>query len=368
MFNINEQSEIMINPDKNQLNQQLFRAARRRLKELTGLDLVFNHESSGGHQIHSDIIARLTVADAEVSYIVQGKHFLTTQNIESTTRQVVQAARLTNLQPMLIAKYVNPSIGDHLRLQEICYLDTVGNAHLRGGHAYIDIQGQRPLEVINKPRSLGPKGLRLVALLLAHPDRVDATVRKLACDAGVALGTVTGTMRELEARGFLAHRRGPKEYIFHDMQELLELWVQGYTEIQRPNLLQQRFRLAPDVSLDVLPAKLQDAGVHDVLVGGEAAAAVYSGYLRPGRATLHVMANRFDFPPALLLPDARGNVDILNSFGTSEIWQGPVAGYVHPLLVYADILATGGQDRRLTETAELLREKYRLGTIDEQNA
>jgi hypothetical protein len=348
----------------NREKDRFFKEAAARLHQQTGIGVAFEMPPIGEPGQDFDAVATLQVEALQEKFIVEAKAFLTAQNIEMAVRQARHAAELTNMRPLLIANYINPIIAGRLREDGINYLDAAGNAHLRDGkRLYVDIQGQRRPELPGERRALTPKGLQLVALLLAHPQYVNRTAREMAAAAGIALGNVPPMMADFEKRGYIG-RKGPKEFVLREGTAMLEDWVRGYAELQRPRLLRHRYRLAPGTDIMKLADALANAGADNVLVGGEAAAAVYTRYLRPAGATLHLMDKMAQLPAKLLLPDARGNVDVLKGFGTAEAWQGDAPGCVHPLLVYGELLAIGGHDRRLAETAELLRENYGLGRVD----
>lgn len=341
--------------------EQLLDNAATKLEVQTGHCLRFEPPPLATGRLQIDATATLAADTKQKKFVVEVKPHLTTQNLDIVVNHLNAVAHQTNLRPLLVARYVNPEIAKRLRGDGINYIDAAGNAHLRAGqNIYIDIQGQRMPTLPVQPRNLGRKGLQLAALILAHPEYLNYTHRDLAEAAGVALGTVPTTLADLQTRGIIG-QAGPKELALRDGDALLELWVRGYTDVQRPKLLVNRYRLAPHVDLPDLPQALTAAGARHILVGGEAAGAAYTNYLRPTGATLHLMDKAAKLPPKLLLPDARGHVDVLQGFGAPKHWKGTIPGYVHPLLVYGELLAIGAHDRRLVETAKYLREQHGLG-------
>ena len=65
----------------------------------------------------------------------------------------------------------------------------------------------------------------------------------------------------------------------------------------------------------------------------------------------------FARPNALLPPPVRGNLEVLQKFWRFEVPRlvGRIP-HAPPLLIYADLMATG--DARNLETAKLLRERF----------
>jgi hypothetical protein len=92
--------------------------------------------------------------------------------------------------------------------------------------------------------------------------------------------------------------------------------------------------------------------------GGEPAAAMLTGYLKPATFTLYC-ANEVPrewIAKARLRPDRDGNIEFLKSPIRFTTAAGYPQNVVPPLLVYADLVASG--DSRNLETARLLREQY----------
>ncbi len=90
--------------------------------------------------------------------------------------------------------------------------------------------------------------------------------------------------------------------------------------------------------------------------GGEIAAAELTGYLKPERYTVYTdklpgkLIYKFKFQK-----DPHGNIEILTPFWTFK-WNLAEKRYVPPLLIYADLMATG--DARAIEAAEIIYDNY----------
>jgi len=97
--------------------------------------------------------------------------------------------------------------------------------------------------------------------------------------------------------------------------------------------------------------------------GAEIAAARLTGYLKPERATVYIRDRPGKFLAAnQLRTDQRGNVEMLEAFwNTNCDWTD--TEIVHPLLVYADLLATG--DDRNLETARRIYDEQLAGFVRE---
>ncbi len=257
---------------------------------------------------------------------------------------------------VLVARHVTPPMAERLRNYDVPFLDTAGNAYVRTPRLLILVSGRKPPgKTPNEQpvRAFRATGLKVVFVLLCRPELVAAPYRKIAEAAGVALGAVTPVFRDLERLGFLrvtkARGRGLER-----QAELLDAWVEGYLRDLRPRLHPRRFRVAR-------PRWWEDEDWAELAVwlGGEPAAALLTKRLIPQDAVLYdgdgfaELARRIR--PAR---DERGNLEVLDKFWNFEVLP---AGPHHPrlappLLVYADLVATG--DARNLEAAEVIRERF----------
>ncbi len=199
-------------------------------------------------------------------------------------------------------------------------------------------------------RLFKPGGLKLIFALLNNPGMEKASYRDMAKAGKVALGTVDFAITELKELGFLIDM-GKRGRQLLKTQQLLRRWVETYPENLRPKLVQERFRThTRNWWKHIKPA---DFGV---LWGGEIAAAELTGYLKPERYTVYTdqllgkLIYRFKSQK-----DPNGNVEILMPFWAFK-WELAENGFVPPLLIYADLVATG--DARAIEAAEIIYDKY----------
>jgi hypothetical protein len=101
--------------------------------------------------------------------------------------------------------------------------------------------------------------------------------------------------------------------------------------------------------------------------GGEPAAAILTRYLRPGQLTIyaHQLPANLAARQKFLKEPAPGHTAIVEV--RERFWDFPGepehAELTPPLLVYADLLATG--DARCIETAQLVYDEYLARLFDE---
>lgn len=255
-------------------------------------------------------------------------------------------------QGLLVADYINPMMAERLKALEIWFVDTVGNAYINAPPVFVYIKGNRPEPLPGKTpktRAFQPTGLKVVYALLCHPDLVNAPYRDIARAADVALGTVGWVITDLKALGHLVEM-GKKGRRLKGLKKLFDRWVEAYPEQLRPKLLIGKFTTTE-------PAwwKTPTLQTFDAYLGGEIAAEYLTDYLTPETKTLYVR----DKPQELQLTfrlrkDPNGDVELLKAFWTPDCdWTDKKT--VHPMLVYADLLATG--DPRNIETADIIYEK-----------
>jgi len=288
-------------------------------------------------------------ANAEVKWA------LTTQTLGLAIEQM----RRLPEKALLVTRYVNPKMAERLRGLDIPFLDTLGNAYLGDPPVFVYIHGREPQRFPRQrpTRAFVPAGLRVVFALLCRQELVGAPFRTIAQTAHVALGTVAWVLGDLEGLGHLVDM-GEQGRRLMDKRRLLDRWVAAFPDQLRPKLVQGRYA-APD------PKWWEKARLRDFHAywGAEPAAARLTGYLRPELVTMYIR----DLPRGLLEAnrlhaDPKGNVELLKAFWdpTCDFTDPEI---VPPLLVYADLLATG--DPRNLETARRIYDGQLAGLVRE---
>jgi hypothetical protein len=251
-------------------------------------------------------------------------------------------------------------MAEQLRLDGIEFIDTAGNAFINQTPVYIFLKGNRPPEDVRKAplrRAFKPAGLRIIYAFLCTPGFENKAYREIAAATDVALGTVGWIMKELKDLGFLLDmgKRGNK---LTQREDLLQRWVTAYPEKLRPKLILGRYRGEygwwQQKKLDPLEAQW----------GGEVAAERLTHYLKPEVITIYTTTQQLN---QLLLgnrlrKDPEGDVEILERFW-KPVGKLEYEDLVHPILVYADLLATGNQ--RNIETAKMIYEQHIIRLIRE---
>ncbi len=303
----------------------------------------------------ADALVRVTHGGQEVLYAVEVRRTLHPATLGAALQQLERLGQ----QAMLVTDYVTPALADELKARHIAFLDTAGNAYFEQGPLLVWVKGQKPAA---KPatqtagRAFQPTGLQVLFTLLCNPQAVNRPYRELAEMAGVAHGTVGWVIPDLQQLGYVRDLKGKRgtRRLF-ELEGLLDEWATTYARVLRPRTLLGRYYVPTLEGWKDWPL-----AEHGALWGGEPAAAVLTDYLRPGVLTLYadkvpgLLAARQKFmkEPA---PSHTAVVEVRKRF-----WNFPGdplhTNLVPPLLVYADLLATG--DARCIETAKMIYDAY----------
>jgi hypothetical protein len=303
--------------------------------------------------------------DRRIKMMVQGKALDYYTEIKTTITKPYKLLALMhkeklNYPLLLVTKYVNAQMAEQFRINGVEFIDTAGNAFINQPPIYIFVKGNRPPENVRKApfkRAFKQAGLKIIYAFLCNPGFENKAYREIAAATDVALGTVGWIMKELKDLGFLLDmgKRGNK---LTERENLFQRWVTAYPEQLRPKLILGHYKGEhgwwQQKKLEPLTAQW----------GGEIAAERLTHYLKHEVITIYTTAQQLN---QLLLgnrlrKDPEGDIEILERF-----WKpGGKLEYedlVHPILVYADLLATGNQ--RNIETAKIIYEQHIIQLIRE---
>jgi len=233
------------------------------------------------------------------------------------------------------------------------FIDTAGNAYINRPPLLIFIQGNRLAEERFEPREkemFGRAGLRVLFALLCKHELWNVNYREITRAARVALGTVAGVMKDLTLQGHLVELKNKQRRLVQRKQ-LLDKWTQAYAEKIRPKRVIGLYRgPGPDFW------RQADLTQFQALWGGETAAYQMTRYLKPEITTIYARRPINDLVLKLKLrKDNDGDVEIREQFWAFDTIEANQK-LVPPLLVYADLIATG--DARNIETAKRIYGDY----------
>jgi len=331
------------------IEKKIMQKAIEMLRKNTKLNVKFQAYHNYHEHYDKDGFIQIAIQNREIIFTVNVKKTLTRPMIGIVIQQLYQAQPGERF--LLVTKYVTPQIADQLKEMDVPFIDTVGNAYINEPPLFIFVKGNRPGETLQETpvyRLFRTAGLRVIFALLCNPPLLNATFREIAKTANVALGTVGGTIAELKKLGFLIEI-GKNKRLLVKKAELLNKWIETYPEELRPKLMRGHYETI-QVTHDWW--KQADLYNYKAYWGGEVAAAILTEYLKPEKITIYTKEpiGRFLLKNKIK-KDPNGNIEILRAFWGFE-YKWYYHNLVHPILIYADLLATG--DDRTLETARII--------------
>ena len=354
MFIINEQDKIlnMVTRDNDILNQAI---------EFFGKEVNINIAMSPQQILQEgkriDTVLRIDFFGKTAEYWVEVKTTVT--NI--TAGQIAHQFEGNVAKWILITRYVQPQIAKILRELNIQFIGTAGNAYINDPPNFIFIRGnktQQPIDRKPEEGMLGRAGIHVIFALLCKRELCNAPYRDIATQALVALGTVAGVMKDLRVQGFLVEDK-EKQHRLIRKKELFDKWMTAYAEKLRPKILIGRYKATK-------PDFWQQAEIDrfDAQWGGEVAAYRLTHYIKPEIVTIYTRKPIHNLTLDLKLrQDKNDDIELRERFWKCENPELDKT-IVPPILVYADLMATG--DTRNIETAKTIYSDYIQRTLVEE--
>lgn len=250
---------------------------------------------------------------------------------------------------IVISDYIANESKEVFKNNNINYLDTSGNAFISSKKIRIYIEGKKKSK--NERNSYSSRifqeaGIKLIYVLLTNSDAINYSLRELAVKAGIALGSVSNIMKELEEENFII--RTSKERKLKNRDELLQKWVAAYNEVLKPRLFRKCFKINDEYEL------LNYNTNFSYQIGGELAASVITKYLIPKELEIYYSGELIEISKQLrLIPNTNGNLKIYNKFWVDD--KEPTnKRLTSKLLIYADLMGTNNDRNR--ETAQMILE------------
>ena len=345
--------------------QEILDRALQAVERETGLRLQVTQKDVHHGDQRMDAVVQL--APDNQTFIAEVKRWAQHANLGALIHQIQQLPE----KGLLVADYVNPQMAGKLRGQNVQFIDTAGNAYINQPPVYVYVTGNRQDGPQTKAtafktgtkRAFEPTGLKVIYAFLCDPTLVNAPYREIAQKAGVALGTVGWVINGLKDADLIIDKGNGRRIA--NYRKLLDRWVETWPEKLRPKYLLGAF--AADDPYWWKAVEIRELRGY---WGGEVAAAKYTDYLKPKVATVYLPEQQ---RPQLLREarlkkatdgtgDTAGTVLIYRPFWPEEfaaLYAREGQGLVHPILVYADLIATG--DPRNMEAARKLYDEYIAG-------
>jgi hypothetical protein len=330
------------------------------LKNLKCCQVEFDPREAEGR---NDGLVRLVGPTWEIRYALEVKRGISGQ---MTAFMIDKLSKRSsgNLPVLLFTDYVHEQLAENLRDYGIEFVDLAGNAYLNQPSLYIHVTGRKRTRALERPAlAFQATGLKLIFLLLKRPEAINFKYRDLAKQAGIALGSTGSIIGDLRAGGFVRLvGRGRQRRLVNSV-DLFSRWEMGYVERLRAKLFLGRYRVAAGGTFDSLIQNIHDTGnVENLMLGGELGAMLLTEGLRPEKATLHFHGDSRKITTQLrLIPDPKGTIDLLHTFGTNTHWEERKprgCALADPLLIHAELGLS--RSERLKGIAEEIHNGYIL--------
>lgn len=330
--------------------------ATQGLRDL-GLKVAVLKEPRGAGAVRADAWLRIGKGKETTDYLVEAKRAVTPATLGATVAQLRDRATAANRPTLLITDYLTPPVAERLREQQQQFADAAGNAYLDGPALLVYVVGRKPLPAQARTRTaktFTANGLKVLFALLCDPALAAAPHRTIAAAAGVALGAVPAVLGDLKEAGHVLIAE--KNRRLNATKRLLDEWALAYARLLRPKTKTATYNTP---HFDTWKDWRIDPG--QARWGGEPAAHLLVRHLKPGVLTLFaeklppkLMIEQRLVPAGLLgLPPY---LEVRKPFWGKTLLTDTRANTVPPVLVYADLLATG--DGRCIETAQMVYDGY----------
>ncbi len=322
-----------------------------------GLKVIELATPQGLVDTRADAWLRIGRGTETIDYLVEVKRNLTAATVGATLAQLRDQGTAADRPPLLVTEYVTPPLAEALRNHHQQFADAAGNMYLEGAGLLVYIVGQKPLPAAGGRARTGQmfttNGLKVLFALLCAPELANRPHRAIAAAAGVALGAVPGVLRDLQEAGHLLVAE--KNRRLNATKRLLDEWAFAYAHRLRPKTKLGTYKAPTFATWKEWPIDPEQA-----LWGGEPAANLLVRHLKPAVLTLYGEK----LPPQLMIeqrlvlagPTEPPYLELRKPFWGKTLKADAAETIVPPVLVYADLLATG--DARCIETARMIHDAY----------
>ncbi len=272
---------------------------------------------------------------------------------------IKQQKEKLNLPLMVASKYITPNAKKILVTEDINYIDSYGNAHFNLKKLNLHIEKGNAKPITNEYSSVFTlAGGQLIFQILKNPKSVNETMRFLAENSLISLGSVSNIMKGMMEDGYLIHWSNENKYQLVRKKELLDRWIPLVNEKILPKYKVGSYSFSNNVKNEWRTK----FSVSNVFWGGEPAAAILTKYLYPQNFTLFTKYTKKELMTKLkLVPSEKGDITVFRPFWLNESLDSQLnfinkKNIVHPILIYAQLVYSG--DDRNLEVAQIIYNEY----------
>ena len=346
------------------IDLKLLRSCERALDSLLGTEGSLLFEGEGINRTVPDVFYLLHLPNINnLKVCVELKKSLRPSMIPHLKQRIsTWAGRQLCDRVMIFSDYIPASLAQLMREEKIWFVDAAGNAYLEiPGKLLIYIIGNR----LHRPATLKGQyfteaGAKVLFYLLKHGPDIEATYRELSAATSVSLDKISKLLNELKDDATII-RLQQGRYEVRNPQRLLDMWVEAFVAKLHPKIILGHYKspYGEDIAA-LLEAGLQHKALENVVVGGEYAADLLTGYLRASSTTLYIPLSTVNSVQQnlKLAPSKDGPIEVCAIFAPEIGNFSKEHGFLlaDPVLVYAELLAT--DDPRCGETALLIKERH----------
>ncbi|WP_439879606.1 type IV toxin-antitoxin system AbiEi family antitoxin [Pontibacter sp. MBLB2868] len=326
------------------MEEDILHTVVRRLEKILGLGSVMLREKGKPKDFLTDGVLQIKRGSYRRDWPVEVRQELTPAMLPRLLQQLRYIKPL-----MLVSAYITPNARQLLQQENVAYADAAGNVFIADDRLLLHIETGKaekvPIAVNNRPFT--KTGLKVLYLLLQHPEYVNEPYRFIAEKAGTGLDTISKVFKALLIEKYILPLDS-KKYKWDKREHLLLSWVDAYTKTLKPRLKQRTFRpldKEKDWKDYVLPP--------DTCWGGANAGDLLTGNLIADYWTVYTLQDyKMLMKEMKWVPDTGGPIRVVEKF-----WEGDCEDdHVPPLIAYADLIE--GDDPRYLETAKIIYEKH----------
>lgn len=328
------------------MEADILHIAQENLEKVVPFKLKIGEGKFNGHNGNRvDGRVELCLGDEVLNFVVEVKKEVRTHQLPR-----IYALAETHKPFLLVAGQIFPRIKEKLKEKGINWLDAAGNMYVKTENHFLFIEQNEVYELeVEKDRAFTKTGLKVLFLFLQDEKWLNRTYREIADAANVALGTIGYVINGLKKRKYLVKKDAKNNKIVRK-EELIDEWIGAYETELKPKLRKGTFTFIDEEGTQ----NWKELTLTEQAVwGGEGAADLLTGMLKPQELTLYTTQARADIMRQYRLkPHPSGFVKVYEPFWKMDEKENTAP----PLVVYADLILTG--DERNFKIAEQIYAEF----------